>query len=123
MNPNIVHMNQKGGHMLEALLGSVNKEKVLIYIFSRESGYAREIADFYNISLTSVVKQLKKLEEGSVLYAEMQGRTKVYKFNPRYPFMNELKLLLEKVLSFYPDKMIKELTFNRRRPRRTNKPL
>jgi len=109
--------------MLVALLGSVNKEKVLIYIASRESGYARKIADFYNISLTSVVKQLKKLEEGGVLYSEMQGRTKVYKFDPRFPFIKELKLLLDKVLSFYPEEILNRLKFNRRRPRRSNKPL
>jgi predicted transcriptional regulator len=109
--------------MLEALLGSVNKEKVLIYIFSRESGYAREIAEFYNISLTSVVNQLKKLEEGNVIYAQMQGRTKVYKFNLRFPFLKELKSLLEKVLEFYPEKMMEQLKYNRKRPRRSNKPV
>ena len=86
--------------MLEALLGSINKEKILLFVISRESGYARQIAGFYDIPLTPVINQLKKLEEGSILYAEMQGKTKVYKFNPRFPFLKELKQLLEKVLAY-----------------------
>ena len=65
----------------------------------------------------------KKLEEGSVLYVEIQGRTKLYKFNPRYSFLKELKQLLSKVLEFYPEEILKELKFNRKRPRRSKKPL
>ena len=109
--------------MLEVLLGSASKEKILLFIVSRESGYARQISDFFDIPLTPVVKQLKKLEEGGVLYVEIQGRTKLYKFNPRYSFLKELKQLLSKVLEFYSEETLKELKFNRKRPRRSKKPL
>jgi len=109
--------------MLEALLGSENKEKVLIYLYSREKGYAREIADFFDISLTSVINQLKKLEAGNVIYMEQKGKTKEYRFNPRYPFLKELKIILEKTLSFYPADFIENLKYIRKRPRRSNKPL
>lgn len=109
--------------MLEVLLGSASKEKILLFIVSRESGYARQISDFFDIPLTPVLKQLKKLEEGSVLYVEIQGRTKLYKFNPRYSFLKELKQLLLKVIEFYPEETLKELKFNRKRPRRSKKPL
>ena len=44
-------------------------------------------------------------------------------FNPRYAFLNELKPLLKKALSFYSDDEIDKLTMIRKRPRRTNKPL
>jgi len=30
------------------------------------------------------------------------GCTRLYGFNPRYPFLKELKALLDKALSFYP---------------------
>jgi predicted transcriptional regulator len=109
--------------MLEVLLGSSNKEKILLYILCRESGYAREMADFFNISLTAVLKQLKRLEDGNVLYAQMQGRTKVYRYNLRYPFLKELKLLLQKTLEFYPEDIVKKLKYSRKRPRRNDKPL
>jgi DNA-binding transcriptional ArsR family regulator len=109
--------------MLEVLLGSTIKEKILLFIFCRNQGYAREISCFYDIPLTSVLKQLKKLEAGNVIYAEPQGKTVIYKFYPRYPFLTELKTLLEKAISFYPDDLVEKLQYNRRRPRRTGKPL
>ena len=38
--------------MIEVLLGSKNAERVLLYIFTREEGYAREIArDVYKRQL------------------------------------------------------------------------
>ena len=99
---------------MEALIGSAHKEKVLVFLVARKSGYARQISDYFMIPLTPVIKHLKTLEEGHILYAEMQGRTKVYKFNPSFPFINELKQLLKKVLRSYPDEIIEELTHNKR---------
>lgn len=107
--------------MIEVLLGSKNAERVLIYIFSREEGYPREIARFFNTDLKSIQKQLDKFESGGVLVSREVGRTRPYVFNPRYPFLSELKALLEKALSFYPETDREELTMNRRRPRARGK--
>lgn len=109
--------------MIEVLLGSKNAERVLIYIFAREEGYAREIASFYEADLKSIQIQLDKFEKGGVLASRAVGRTRPYEFNPRYPFLNELKVLLEKALSFYPADEQEDLTMNRRRPRARGKSL
>ncbi len=109
--------------MIEVLLGSKNAERVLIYIVAREEGYAREIASFYNTDLKPIQMQLDKFEKGGVLVSRTIGRTRPYEFNPRYPFLNELKALLEKALSFYPAKEQEELQMNRRRPRAKGKTL
>jgi hypothetical protein len=109
--------------MIEVLLGSKNAERVLLYIFTRGEGYAREIASFYNTDLKPIQMQLDKFEKGGVLVSRSIGRTRPYEFNPRYPFLNELKALLEKALSFYPAKEQEELTMNRRRPRAKGKTL
>jgi hypothetical protein len=109
--------------MIEVLLGSKNAEKVLLYIFTREEGYAREIANFYSTDLKPIQMQLDKFEKGGVLVSRSIGRTRPYEFNPRYPFLNELKALLQKALSFYPAKEQEELTVNRRRPRAKGKTL
>jgi len=109
--------------MIEVLLGSKNAERVLIYIFIREEGYAREIASFYNTDLKPIQMQLDKFEKGGVLVSRSIGRTRPYEFNPRYPFLSELTALLEKVLSFYPAKEQEELKMNRRRPRAKGKTL
>jgi hypothetical protein len=66
---------------------------------------------------------MDRLEAGGVLISREVGRTRPYSFNPRYSFLNELKTLLEKALSFYPAKEQEALTMNRRRPRARGKDL
>lgn len=109
--------------MLTPIFGSTTREKVLMFLLTREKGYAREVADFFAISLNQVQKQMDGLEAGGVLVSQMVGRTRLYEFNPRYAFLVELKALLEKALSFYPAEIRDDLQFNRRRPRRRVKPL
>jgi len=109
--------------MLEAIIGSTNRERVLLFIFSREEGYAREIARFFATDLDPIQKQLDKLETGGVLASRKAGRTRLYSFNPRCPFLKELKILLGKVMKFCPDDLRERLVMNRRRPRRRGKPL
>ncbi len=108
--------------MLLPLLGSENSERVLIYLQARGAGYAREIARFFGTDVYGVQKQLDKLEAGGVLVSQKVGRTRLYTFNPRYPFLRELQALLEKALSFYPDALQERLLMQRTRPRRRGKP-
>jgi hypothetical protein len=114
---------QKGFYMLASLLGSRNAERVLIFISAREEGYAREIARFFATDLKSIQNQLNKLESAGVLSSRALGRTRPYTFNPRYPFLTELKSLLEKALTFYPEAEREKLVMNRRRPRGRGKTL
>lgn len=109
--------------MLEPLLGSTNAERVLVFIFARTEGYAREIARVFGGDPDSIQKQLAKFESGGVLVSRTAGRTRLYSLNPRYPFLKELKSLLEKALSFYPEEEREHLVMSRRRPRRRGKPL
>ena len=109
--------------MLEPLLGSKSAERTLIYLLVRRDGYAREIARFFGSDPDSIHKQLVKLEAGGVLVARPVGRTRVYSFNPRYPFLKQLKALLEKALTFYSLEERESLALCRRRPRRGGKPL
>lgn len=109
--------------MLEPLLGSRSRERVLIFLATREEGYAREIARFFETDLDPIQKQLEKLEAGGVLISREVGRTRLYKLNPRYPFLTELKELLEKASVFYPEQERERLLMDRRRPRRSGKPL
>jgi DNA-binding transcriptional ArsR family regulator len=108
--------------MLEGLLGTANREKVLLFLLAREEGYPREVASFYDTDLRSIQNQFEKLEAGGVVYSRKVGNTRLYEFNPRYPFLDELRPLLEKALSFYPESERERLTMNRKRPRRAGKP-
>jgi hypothetical protein len=110
-------------YTLQSLLGSESCEQVLIFLVVREQGYPLEIATFYRVSKLPIQKQMSKLETGNILVSRMVGRTRLYQFNPRYPFLKELKALLQKALSFYPKELQEELLMNRRRPRQAGKPL
>lgn len=109
--------------MLTSLFGNENSERVMVFILKRGEGYAREIAPFFDASLYAIQKQLERLENGGVLVSKKVGRTRLYQFNPRYAFLSELKALLEKAFSFYPEDVREGLEMNRRRPRKADKPL
>ena len=109
--------------MLEPLLGSRGSETVMIFLAARGEGYAQEISQFSGINISTVQNQLEKLELGGVLASTLKGRTRIYTFNPRYPFLRELRQLLEKALTFYPSEAQDRLLITRRRPRRKGKPL
>ena len=109
--------------MLQPILGSESSERTLIYILARDEAYATEIARYFDANLYGIQKQLEKFELGGVLVSRTSGRTRIYKFNPRYPFLEELTALLKKALEFYPEDEREDLLIYRRRPRRRGKPL
>ncbi len=89
--------------MLEPVLGSLVREQVLLFVHIHGEGYAREISRYFDASLDSVQKQLKRLKKGSVLVCERKGRTLIYSFNKEYPFLNELGRLLDRVSCCFKD--------------------
>lgn len=109
--------------MLEPILGSINRERVLVFILARKEGYAREIARFFKTDLDPIQKQLDRLEVGGVLVSRTAGRTRLFAFDPRYAFLGELQSLLRKTISFYPPEDRESLLMVRKRPRRRGKPL
>jgi predicted transcriptional regulator len=109
--------------MFEYIFGSISKERVLFFLTKRNEGYAREIAKFYQTDLTPIQNQLNKLETGGIIISQNIGKTKLYKFNPRYPFIKELITLIEKAVLFLPEEERNKLEVYRKRPRRAGKPL
>jgi len=101
--------------MLEALLGTVNKENVLLYIYARGEGYPRGVAKFFATDLRSIQNQFENLEAGGVLRSRMVGNTRLYTFRQDCPFLPELKTLLGKVFSLYPENEQELLEVGRRR--------
>ena len=109
--------------MIEPLLGSTNAERALLFLLARDEGYPSEIARLFDTDLYGIQKQVDRLESGGVLVSRTAGRTRLYRFNPRYPFLKELRALLEKALSFYPEVEQDRLRTVRQRPRRRGKSL
>ena len=115
----------RGLFMLEILFGNETTEKILFYLFKNKKCYGNELARCFSISLSSFQKTLQKLEKSGLLVSFLVGKTRVFEFNPRYPFLKELIGFLDKAYSFLPE--ITKKTYyekiERKRPRRTGKPL
>ena len=109
--------------MIEAIVGSEGAERVLLFLAAREKGYAKEIADIYGMDVSTVQNQLLRMERDGLLVNAKVGRTRIYQINPRYVFKGEVEALLFKALSVAPKSLQDKLKYNRRRPRRTGKPL
>jgi DNA-binding transcriptional ArsR family regulator len=110
--------------LLEGVFGNATAEKTLLYLEQYEEGYAKAIADtFEGTSLSMVQRQLERFERAGVLVSLLKGRTRLFTWNPRYPFLEEIRALLRKALRSLPESDRKLYFSQRRRPRRTGKPL
>lgn len=109
--------------MLEALLASALKEKVLLFLLANPESYPREIARNFAFNLNAVQYQLEKMEGSGILCSRLRGKVRLYSLNPRYPFLKELKLLLQKALDCMNAPEKHRLYIRRRRPRLAGKPL
>ncbi|MFH1369111.1 MAG: winged helix-turn-helix domain-containing protein [Elusimicrobiota bacterium] len=109
--------------MLEFVFGNKTVEKILLYLERYGEGYPMKIAQDFNIRVNGVQQQLKRLETGGVVASRLYGNVRLYKFNPRYPLLNELRALLNKTFDFLPEKEIRQYYMQRTRPRRAGKPI
>jgi len=109
--------------MLEAIVGSVAAEKVLLYLQNYEQAYGREIAATFDMAQSQVQKQLLKLESGGVLVSRLAGRTRLYQWNPRNPLVAPLRALLSVALGSLPAPEQQRYFRQRTRPRRSGKAL
>jgi DNA-binding transcriptional ArsR family regulator len=89
--------------MLQPILGSESRAQILAYLVNNHEGYASEIARASDLDLFAVQQQLEKFGSSGLLISHIRGRMRVYKFNPDYPLLEELKRLIEKSLSFSAD--------------------
>lgn len=111
--------------MLEYLFANKNVEKILMYLCLHGKANATELSRSFRSALDPIQKTLRKLEEGGLLASFLEGKTRVFQWNPRYPFLREIQALGEKAYSFLPSE-IREIQYQstkRKRPRKTGKPL
>lgn len=91
--------------MLETLFGSLNAERVLLFLVARGEGYATEIARVFDTDLSPVQNQLERMEQGGLLIHEKIGRKKVYRIDPDYPLATELESLVARGVRLLPDEL------------------
>jgi hypothetical protein len=111
--------------MLESLFGGKNVEKVLFFLLVNKRCYGRQLSLIFQQAISTFQNVLDRLETGGVLVSFLEGKTRLYQFNPRYPYLKELEAFLVKAYAFLPQE-IKEKYYepkSRKRPRRKGKPL
>ena len=108
--------------MLKSIFGNKTAEKIFLFLFHHSNGHASAISKDFDLSLTAVLQQLNKFENCGILVSTLIGRSRVYSFNPKSPFVPPLKELIKIVYDNIPLKE-KEILFKRRRPRAKGKPI
>lgn len=88
--------------MLEGLFGNKNVQRILLFLFVNGTCYGTELHRFLKAPLTPIQKALNRLEKSGIIISEYLGKTRVYRFNPSYPLLNELEQLLKKAYTLLP---------------------
>jgi predicted nucleotidyltransferase len=86
--------------MLETLLGSRLRAKVLGWLFSHpdERYFVRQLTALLKEDSTNVSRELARLEKTGILVSTIEGRQKYYQANRQSPLFNELHGLMLKTV-------------------------
>lgn len=111
--------------MLEYLFGNPVIEKVLFFLVANQKCYPSQLKNAFQAPLYSFQRALARLEKGGVVVSHREGKTLLYQFNPRYPFLKELEAFLQRAYECFPEDMREKYyePMTRKRPRRQGKPL
>lgn len=88
--------------MLEAVFGTKNVQKILIFLFVNSKCYGTQLQRTLKTPLTPIQKALQRLEKGGVIMSYNEGKTRLHQFNPAFPFLPELEALLKKAYTLLP---------------------
>lgn len=78
-----------------ALFGNPSIEKVLFFILINEKCYATQLRLCLGGALTPIQQALNRLEGGGILTSLLEGKTRLFRFDPRFPCLRELEALLK----------------------------
>ncbi|MEK6690708.1 MAG: winged helix-turn-helix domain-containing protein [Nitrospirota bacterium] len=108
--------------MLEGLFGNITIEKIFFYLSAYGEGYPLGIARTFGVPVNRIQQQLKRLENNGIVASRLTGNVRIYTFNPRYPFLKELRSLITRAYEFLPETEKDMFYRMRTRPRRAGKP-
>lgn len=114
-------MNYISPPAIEATFGSKGAEQVLLYLQNYGEGYAKGIADTFEMSVSQVQNQLKKFENSGLLVSRLVGSVRLYTWNPINPTARHLRKFLQLLLDDLPQDTTQGFFRERRRPRRPGK--
>jgi len=109
--------------MLEKIFGNKSAEYILLFLYHYGELHASAIAESLQTAITPIKNQLERFEEAGVLISKTLGRSRVYAFNPKSPFVKPVRELLRIAYESIPFHEREKIFSIRRRPRRKGKPL
>lgn len=98
--------------MLEALFGNKTIEKILLFLFVNGKCYGTQLHKLLKTPLTPIQKALQRLENGGIIISYFEGKTRLYRFNPSFPLINEVETLLKKAYTLLPPQEKKHYYFS-----------
>lgn len=102
--------------------GGVTRTRALLSLYLLGESYARELSRLLGVGLSSVQLALRGLERDGLVAARSAGRTRMYRLDPRYFALEELRRYLARLAE--PERELNAaVAAMRRRPRRSGKPL
>ena len=109
--------------MLDEIFGNRSVERIYLHLFHYGEIHARGLANDYKTSADPFLKQLNRLENAGILVSRTVGRTRLYQFNPKSPFVTPIRKIIEIVYDSMPLPEKEHIFQTRRRPRRKGKPV
>lgn len=88
--------------MFEVLFGNKTVQKTLLFLFVNGKCYGTQLHRMLKTPLTPIQKALLRLEKGGVIMSYLEGKTRLYQFNPAFPLLTELEQLLKKAYTLLP---------------------
>src|SRR5438445_5858663 len=80
----------------KGLFGNRNVERILLFLFVNEKGYAGQIQTLLGVPLTPLQKALQRLEKEGIITSHCKGKIRMYELSHSYPLSLELEMLLKK---------------------------
>ncbi|EMJ71615.1 hypothetical protein LEP1GSC034_2948 [Leptospira interrogans str. 2003000735] len=97
--------------------------RVLLHVYHYNEIHSSAIANDYGKTVTPIRLQLERFEKAGILVAKNVGRSRVFAFNQKSPFVKPIKEILS---IFYNSLIIEEkenIFSTRRRPREKGRPV
>ena len=109
--------------MLEGLFGNQTAPKALLHLFHYGEIHASAVARDHGMAVDPVRRQLERFERSGFLVSRMAGRTRLFAFNPKSPFVKPLREILRIAYESMSREDRRRVFHARRRPRRGGKPV
>lgn len=101
--------------MEKSLFGTATREKILFYLLQNKKCYSSELVHIFGMLYTRVRGGLVRLRELGILQEYNDGKNHFYYFDPKYPFLKELKALLRQMYKKLPQIEKEKYYENKRR--------